>query len=161
MAVITAKVVLEQRKELERPSLRLPTPTHCTGATPTRATRRGEITHTHTHTQSCTIRCLYSSEASCTAVSHALGLLEYTLPGSSFQYLQRQEQITSLCRSPFTAGLQSPEPLLYPQKTVTRCKRWHFSTARAPLGTPIANIIFVCFSFCFLSFKNAACRRRY
>lgn len=51
MAVITAKVVLEQRKELERPSLRLPTPTHCTGATPTRATRRGEITHTHTHTQ--------------------------------------------------------------------------------------------------------------
>lgn len=48
MAVITAKVVLEQRKELERPSLRLPTPTHCTGATPTRATRRGEITHTHT-----------------------------------------------------------------------------------------------------------------
>lgn len=57
MAVITAKVVLEQRKELERPSLRLPTPTHCTGATPTRATRRGEVTHTrrgeitHTHTE--------------------------------------------------------------------------------------------------------------
>lgn len=34
------------------------------------------------------MRCLYSSEASCTAVSQALGPVEYTLPGSSFQYLE-------------------------------------------------------------------------
>lgn len=35
------------------------------------------------------MRCLYSSEASCTAVSQALAPLAQTLLGSSFQYLQR------------------------------------------------------------------------
>lgn len=35
-----------------------------------------------------TMRCLYSSEASCTAVSHALGPLAYTRAGSNFQYLR-------------------------------------------------------------------------
>lgn len=92
MAVIAAKVVLEQKKGtgLGILSLRLPSSAPCAGADPARTQTGGTFLCTQTGHQrwSRTIRCLYSSEASCTAVSQALGLVEYTLLGSSFQYLE-------------------------------------------------------------------------
>lgn len=81
---------------------------------------------------SLTIRCLYSSEASCTAVSHALGLVEYTLFGSSFQYLNEEK------RTPDVATVPSI-PLLLPflagcvkQKLADRLPFFHECNRRNP-----------------------------
>lgn len=94
VAVITAKVVLEQEKgqSVRNPVLKAPRPCPRGWCRPTGPTP-GEVSlQTGRGHRGRTIRCLYSSEASCTAVSHMLGLEEYTLPGSSFQYLENENR---------------------------------------------------------------------
>lgn len=47
-----------------------------------------------------TMRCLYSSDASCTAVSHALGPLAYTCAGSNFQNLKGKGNVLGTGSAP-------------------------------------------------------------
>lgn len=81
MAVVTAEIVLQTREQPGETAL---------GEGGEEGPGRGGAGRGPTRSLPPTIRCLYSSEASCTATSHALGPLAYTWAGSNFQNLREK-----------------------------------------------------------------------